>query len=136
MPSSPEKMVKSEAEWQASLTPEQYHVLRQKGTERPFTGALTQNHDTGDYHCAGCGALLFNSGAKFDSHCGWPSFMIPADSTAVAEHDDHTFGMHRIEVTCARCGGHLGHVFPDGPGPTGLRYCINSASLSFTRQER
>ena len=127
------KIMRSEAEWRAHLTPEQYHVLREKGTERPFTGPLTHNHETGNYHCAGCGALLFLSGAKFDSHCGWPSFMLPADSTAVEEHEDLTFGMRRIEVTCARCGGHLGHVFPDGPRPTGLRYCINSASLTFER---
>ena len=127
------KIMRSEAEWRATLTPEQYHILREKGTERPFTGPLTHNHETGNYHCAGCGALLFLSGAKFDSHCGWPSFMLPADSTAVEEHEDLTFGMRRIEVTCARCGGHLGHVFPDGPRPTGLRYCINSASLTFER---
>ena len=118
------------------MTPEQYHVLREKGTERPFTGALEFNSETGDYHCAGCGALLFKSGAKFDSGCGWPSFMLPADSKSVEEHEDNSFGMRRIEVTCARCGGHLGHVFPDGPRPTGLRYCINSASLTFTREER
>jgi peptide-methionine (R)-S-oxide reductase len=129
----PEKVVRSEAEWRAELTPEQYRVLREKGTERAFTGALAQNHETGNYHCAGCGALLFLSGAKFDSGCGWPSFVIPADSKAVAEHEDGSFGMRRTEVTCARCGGHLGHVFPDGPGPTGLRYCINSASLQFER---
>lgn len=130
-----EKLVRSDAEWRATLTPEQYHVLREKGTERPFTGVLTQNHDTGDYHCAGCGALLFHSDQKFDSHCGWPSFTLPADSKVVNEHEDLSYGMRRVEVTCARCGGHLGHVFPDGPGPEGLRYCINSASLTFTRQE-
>ena len=126
-----EKIEKSNAEWRAQLTPEQYHVLREKGTERPWTGALTQNHETGEYSCAACEAKLFESDAKFDSGCGWPSFTIPADSKAIDEHEDTSFGMRRIEVTCARCGGHLGHVFPDGPKPTGLRYCINSASLTF-----
>jgi peptide-methionine (R)-S-oxide reductase len=130
-PETTEKINHSDAEWKAMLTPEQYRVLRQKGTERPFSGALTENHETGNYHCGGCGTLLFLSGAKFDSGCGWPSFVIPADSTAVNEHEDLSYGMRRVEVTCARCGGHLGHVFPDGPGPTGLRYCINSASLTF-----
>jgi peptide-methionine (R)-S-oxide reductase len=133
---SGKRVVRSEAEWRAQLTAEQYRVLREKGTERPFSGALTENHETGDYHCAGCGALLFLSDAKFDSGCGWPSFTLPADSKAVEEHEDLSFGMRRIEVTCARCGGHLGHVFPDGPRPTGLRYCINSASLAFTRQSQ
>jgi peptide-methionine (R)-S-oxide reductase len=129
----PERIARTEAEWRARLTPEQYRVLREKGTERPFTGVLTENHETGNYHCAGCGALLFISVAKFNSCCGWPSFMLPAESKAVAEHEDVSLGMRRVEVTCARCGGHLGHVFPDGPRPTGLRYCINSASLTFER---
>jgi peptide-methionine (R)-S-oxide reductase len=135
MPDPVEKVEKSEAEWREQLTPLQYHVLREKGTERPYTGPLEYNFESGAYHCAGCGALLFTSGAKYDSGCGWPAFMIPADSTAIAEHEDSTFGMRRIEVTCARCGGHLGHVFPDGPAPTGLRYCINSASLTFTKEQ-
>ena len=133
-PDAPAKVSRSEEEWRKMLTPEQYRVLREKGTERPYTGALTENHETGNYHCAGCGALLFLSGAKFDSGCGWPSFVIPADSRAIDEHEDNSFGMRRVEVTCARCGGHLGHVFPDGPRPTGLRYCINSASLTFTHE--
>jgi peptide-methionine (R)-S-oxide reductase len=130
---SPQKIERTEAEWRAKLTPEQYSILREKATERPFTGVLTENHETGNYHCAGCGALWFLSGAKFDSGCGWPSFLLPAESKAVAEHEDVSLGMRRVEVTCARCGGHLGHVFPDGPRPTGLRYCINSASLTFER---
>jgi peptide-methionine (R)-S-oxide reductase len=130
-----DKIQRSDAEWRGLLTQEQYQVLRQKGTERPFTGTLTENHETGNYHCAGCGELLFLSSAKFDSGCGWPSFTLPAESRAIVEHEDRSFGMRRVEVTCARCGGHLGHVFPDGPAPTGLRYCINSASLTFTRQQ-
>ena len=134
MSETPDKVVRTEAEWRALLTAEQYRVLREKGTERPFSGALTENHESGNYHCAGCGALLFLSGTKFDSGCGWPSFLLPADSKAVAEHEDNSLGMRRVEVTCARCGGPLGHVFPDGPRPKGMRYCINSASLSFERE--
>jgi peptide-methionine (R)-S-oxide reductase len=129
----PERVERTEAEWRALLTPEQYRILREKGTERAFSGALTENDETGNYQCAGCGALLFLSGAKFDSGCGWPSFMLPSDSNTVVEREDLSHGMRRVEVTCARCGGHLGHVFPDGPHPTGLRYCINSASLTFER---
>jgi peptide-methionine (R)-S-oxide reductase len=129
------KIVRSDGEWRTLLTPMQYKVLREKSTERPFTGMLEQNKQTGDYLCAACGALLFHSDAKFDSGCGWPSFTLPADSTAVDEHEDQSHGMRRIEVTCARCGGHLGHVFPDGPAPKGLRYCINSVSLTFTREK-
>jgi peptide-methionine (R)-S-oxide reductase len=131
---APAKIERTDAEWRALLTPEQYSILRQKGTERPFTGALTQNYETGEYMCAGCGAVLFGSDAKFESGCGWPSFYIPADSKAIHEQEDLSYGMRRVEVTCARCGGHLGHVFPDGPKPTGLRYCINSASLTFERK--
>jgi peptide-methionine (R)-S-oxide reductase len=129
----PDPVQITDAEWRARLTPEQYRVLRQKGTEPPFSGPLEFNVETGSYHCAGCGALLFGSEAKFDSGCGWPSFTLPANSAAIAEHEDLTHGMRRIEVTCASCGGHLGHVFPDGPRPTGLRYCINSVSLTFER---
>ena len=128
------KIQKTDAEWRAQLTPEQYHILREKGTERPFTGAFTSNHDDGFYHCTGCDARLFESTTKFDSHCGWPSFYDAVDNDAIDFHEDHTFGMKRVEVTCATCGGHLGHVFPDGPQPTGQRFCINSASLKFEGQ--
>ena len=116
-------------EWKARLSPEQYHVLRQKGTERAFTGAYWDAKQPGIYRCAGCDQVLFEADAKFDSGCGWPSFSEAIADGRVQEHVDDTHGMRRTEVTCSRCGGHLGHVFPDGPRPTGLRYCINSASI-------
>lgn len=124
-----EKIEKTDEQWKQELTPEQYRVLREKGTERPFTGEYDHSFEPGAYVCAGCGAELFSSDAKYDSGCGWPAFSTTADGDAVAEETDSTFGMRRTEVLCAACGGHLGHVFPDGPAPTGLRYCINSAAL-------
>jgi peptide-methionine (R)-S-oxide reductase len=125
----------SEDEWRQRLTPEQYHVLREAGTEPAFTGAFYYNKDSGMYQCAGCGAELFDSETKYESGSGWPSFTAPIQSDAVVEHVDTSHGMHRVEVRCARCDGHLGHVFPDGPGPTGLRYCMNSASLDFKSEK-
>ncbi len=126
-------MKKTDAEWRQSLTPEQYRILRQAGTEPPFSGDLLSVKAQGEFRCAGCGAPLFDSDSKFDSGSGWPSFTQPVEGTAVDEHVDASHGMTRTEVRCARCEGHLGHVFPDGPGAEGLRYCINSASLSFDK---
>jgi peptide-methionine (R)-S-oxide reductase len=122
---------KTEEEWKAELPPERFHVLREKGTEPAFTGALLDVHDPGLFRCAGCGTALFRSDDKFDSGSGWPSFTRALDEGAIVESEDRTHGMIRTEITCARCGGHLGHVFPDGPRPTGLRYCVNSLSLAF-----
>ena len=125
----------SEREWREKLSPEQYHVLREAGTEPPFAGRYVNNRDEGEYRCAGCGELLFDSAAKFESGSGWPSFTSPAAREAVTLHEDSSLGMARTEVRCARCGGHLGHVFPDGPGPEGLRYCIKSAALQFEEKD-
>lgn len=133
MSSEAEKIDLPEREWRERLTEEQYHVLREAGTERAFTGRYVDNHEDGEYRCAGCGELLFDSDAKYDSGSGWPSFTEP--SGAVREHEDSSHGMRRVEVRCAKCDGHLGHVFPDGPGPEGLRYCINSASLDFRNRK-
>lgn len=128
-----EKDNRTEAEWRASLTPEQYRILREGGTEPPWSGELLGVKDKGEFRCAACGEPLFSSNTKYDSGSGWPSFTAPTDKSAVSELSDSTHGMVRTEVRCAKCEGHLGHVFPDGPGPEGLRYCINSASLKFDK---
>lgn len=129
-----DKFELSDEEWRRRLSPEQYQVLRQAGTERAFSGKYWNTKDAGDYRCAGCGELLFASDSKYDSGCGWPSFTAPAVDEMVTEHRDVSHGMLRTEVRCAKCDGHLGHVFPDGPGPEGLRYCINSASIDFDKK--
>lgn len=131
-----DKVELSEAEWREKLTPEQYHVLREAGTERAFTGKYDKHYDPGEYMCAGCGTKLFDSDAKYNSGCGWPAFTRPADDETIEERRDMSYGMIRTEVLCAKCGGHLGHVFPDGPPQEGgLRYCINSASLDFEPED-
>lgn len=129
------KITKTEDEWKKELNEEQYHVLREKGTERPWTGALLENKEKGVYQCAGCGNALYSSETKYESGSGWPSFWDPITPDAVEFEKDKSFGMIRTEVKCGQCGGHLGHIFPDGPQPSGQRYCMNSAALSFKKEE-
>ncbi|TVQ33582.1 MAG: peptide-methionine (R)-S-oxide reductase [Phycisphaeraceae bacterium] len=126
-----ERLVRSDEEWRRLLTPEQYRILRQAGTERAFTGAYWDTKEAGLYSCAGCGQELFVSDTKFDSGCGWPAFFEKIEGANIVEKPDHSHGMVRTEVVCGRCDGHLGHIFPDGPPPTGMRYCINSAAMTF-----
>ena len=135
MDDSKTELPQTEAEWKERLTDKQYDVLRKKGTERAFTGQYDKHYEPGVYKCAGCGDLLFTSESKYNSGCGWPAFSAPADQKAVDESRDSTLGMVRTEITCSKCGGHLGHVFNDGPAPTGLRYCINSAALDFEEND-
>ena len=130
------KVQKSNEEWKKELSPEQYFILREAGTERPFTGKYNLHFENGDYKCAACDAVLFDSESKFESHCGWPSFDKVADNEAIIERVDRSHGMVRTEVLCANCGGHLGHVFNDGPTETGLRYCINSGALGFEDESK
>jgi peptide-methionine (R)-S-oxide reductase len=131
-----DKITKTNEEWQQQLSPEQYHVAREAGTERAFTGKYWDSKDKGTYNCVCCGAPLFSSETKFDSGTGWPSFSSPVEKSAVCEHTDRAYGIARTEVRCARCDAHLGHVFPDGPRPTGMRYCMNSASLDLNPEEK
>jgi peptide-methionine (R)-S-oxide reductase len=133
---SDRKIEKTDAQWRAELTPEQYNVMREKGTERAFTGAYVDNHAKGMYKCAACGEPLFDSDTKFDSGSGWPSFFKPLSQDAVETEEDRSHGMRRTEVICKKCGAHLGHLFDDGPKPTGQRYCVNSISLAFEKNEK
>ena len=130
-----DKVTKTDEEWREELTPEQYHVARQKGTEPAFTGKYWDNHEQGLYRCACCGAELFESDTKFESGTGWPSFYAPVEPGKVRTEEDASYGMRRVEALCAQCDAHLGHVFPDGPKPSGLRYCMNSASLNFEKKD-